>query len=60
MKQPTETAMSDMEIAHRRDAAIRRALTTPARSQKKEAKPQGAKGEAQRLRRERERREKTD
>jgi hypothetical protein len=46
---------SELEIVRRRDAAIFRALTTPARHQSTDPRPQSPKGEAQRQRRERER-----
>ena len=49
-----DAEFSPAETARRRDAAILRALTTPARQQSAEPKPQTAKGEAQRQRRERE------
>lgn len=49
-----ESPLIEVEIVQRRDAAIFRALTTPAREQRAEAPPQGAKADAQRKRRERE------
>ena len=45
---------SPEETAQRRDAAILRALTSPARQQRAEPRPQTTKGEAQRERRKRE------
>jgi hypothetical protein len=42
---------SPAETACRRDAAIRRALTTPPRPQQAEPRPQTSKGKAQRQRR---------
>ncbi len=54
MKKPPNPDFNEKEIARRRDAAILRALMTPARPQKIEPKPQSTKGEAQRNRRDRE------
>jgi hypothetical protein len=55
MSQTSE--LSEEEIAQRRDAAIFRALTTPARQQRADPKPPGAKAHAQRQRRTREKTE---
>jgi hypothetical protein len=50
MSKPSDE-FSPEEITRRRDAAIRRALTTPPRPQQAEPRPQTSKGKAQRQRR---------